>query len=278
MGALFNPVIGLIPRVPQINQGRAVIERGIATANQLLTALSPVSRVPGRIRSRASKFMPLNFIANMRNSGGDLDRQHRFDVVINIPRLVSNLSRAVYGTAFFDVLMNSNLSNSLSTRFKTFINNSQLPGMTLGFDELHIYGPTFKMPNITSFGDVDMRFYCGSDMEEKKFFDAWMYSINDPYTNDFEYLVNYSTEIYITKYDALHNVVYQVRLLDAYPISVNQLDLDWNGSENISELVVTFTYKRYIPTILEFSNTTGAPLRGGFEDFDSTVTGPPVQP
>ena len=81
-------------------------------------------------------------------------------------------------------------------------------------------------------------------MKTKMFFDGWLEYINPLNSNDFQYKENYSADIRINQYSVDNQLTYSVNVLDAYPISVNQLDLDW-GSDGYHKLNVTFAYTRW---------------------------------
>jgi hypothetical protein len=78
-------------------------------------------------------------------------------------------------------------------------------------------------------------------MVEKYFFDSWIDYINP--TNDFNiaYKGDYITDILISQYDITNQLSYQVKLVDAYPIGINQMDLDWSN-DGYHKLSVTFAY------------------------------------
>lgn len=157
----------------------------------------------------------------------DIARPSRFDVYLNLPPLIRG--------QFFDYD-----TESILYRCET----AQLPARTLGTTEQKTYGPTEKFPYMTNFTDLDLTFIVDDDMGTKKFFDAWLEYINPLYSNDFQYKENYSADIRINQYSLDNKLTYSVNVLDAYPISVNQLDLDW-GSDGYHKLNVTFAYTRW---------------------------------
>jgi hypothetical protein len=78
-------------------------------------------------------------------------------------------------------------------------------------------------------------------MQQRVFFDAWLNYINPTYNYNMRYKENYTTTITVNQYDVTNKLSYTINLFDAYPISMNQLDLDWNG-EGYHKLSVTFAY------------------------------------
>jgi hypothetical protein len=128
---------------------------------------------------------------------------------------------------------------------------AQLPGRNFSTMEQKTYGPIEKFPYWTNYNDVDMTFIVDDTMLIKNSFDQWMDAINpsvsvdgEGYNNrnfNFNYKSDYAVDIEIYQYDLYGNVSYQVTLIDAFPINMNQLDLDWS-SDSIHKLTVTFAY------------------------------------
>jgi len=155
----------------------------------------------------------------------DLARPSRFDVYINLPPAI---------------LFQEFNASSLIERCET----AHLPSRVLGTVDQKTYGPVEKFPYMTSFTDLDLTFIVDGDMKTKMFFDNWLEYINPLGTNDYQYKENYSADIRINQYSVDNRLTYSVNILDAYPISVGQLDLDW-GSDGYHKLSVTFAYTRW---------------------------------
>jgi len=152
----------------------------------------------------------------------DLARTNRFDVQIPIPlTLIPYVSSA----------------KNLTYRCET----AQLPGRTFATTEQKTYGPIEKYPYLNTYGDLDLTFIVDDDMNQKVFFDAWMNYINPLYNNNMRYKGDYSTTIVINQYNVSNELTYSVNLIDAYPISINQMDLNW-GDDGYHKISVTFAY------------------------------------
>lgn len=120
--------------------------------------------------------------------------------------------------------------------------NANLPGRNFATVEQKIgSNPVEKYPYLTTFNDIDLTFIVDDDMNQKVFFDAWLNFINPQYNYNFRYKGDYATPITINQYDVTNQISYSVNLYDAYPVSINQLDLDWS-SDGYHKLVVTFAY------------------------------------
>jgi hypothetical protein len=153
----------------------------------------------------------------------DLARPNKFDVNIPVPLTlipyVKNAKNLVYRCE-----------------------NANLPGRTFATTEQKIgSNPVEKYPYLTTYNDLDLTFIVDDDMNQKVFFDAWMNFINPTYNYNFRYKGDYSTAITINQYDVTNQISYSINLWDAYPISMNQMDLDWS-SDGYHKLNVTFAY------------------------------------
>ncbi len=153
---------------------------------------------------------------------GELAKPSRFKVIVNLP--------ASLGSTID--------SRTLALRCE----NAALPGRTLATSDLRIYGPTEKYPYQTTYDDIALTFICDSNMIEKAAFDAWMEKINPRTSWNFEYKSNYASRITIIQYDNSDNEVHKVNLIDAFPIAVSQLDLDWSSDAPYHKLNVVFAY------------------------------------
>lgn len=163
-------------------------------------------------------------INNFKSSfAKDLAKSSKFDVYIPVP---------------IPLILYVNSVRNLNMRCE----EAHLPGRTLSTAELKIgSSPVEKYPYATTYNDIDLTFMLDDTMNHKVFFDAWMNYISPDYTWNLRYKEDYATTITINQYDAQNQKSYSVDLYEAYPISINQLDLSW-GSEGYHKLNVTFAY------------------------------------
>lgn len=119
--------------------------------------------------------------------------------------------------------------------------NAELPGRTIATTSMKIYGVEEKFPYMSSYNDLSLTFIVSDDMEEKLFFDAWLNWINPNTSYNLKYKQDYSVALRINQYDVQNKVSYSVDLVDAYPIAVNGMDLNWSA-DGYHKLTVTFAY------------------------------------
>lgn len=118
---------------------------------------------------------------------------------------------------------------------------AELPGKTFMTHDQKIYGPTEKYPYQHAYNDINLTFIVTDDMVEKKMFEQWINLIAPMKSYNFNYSNVYRSTITINQYDVSNKISYGVRLIDAYPTGMNQLDLDWS-SDGHHKLVMTFAY------------------------------------
>jgi hypothetical protein len=152
----------------------------------------------------------------------DVARTNRFDVEIPVPlTLIPYVASA----------------RSLRYRCET----AQFPGRTFATTEQKTYGPIEKYPYLNTYNDLDLTFIVDDDMSQKVFFDAWMNYINPLYNNNYRYKGDYATTIVVNQYNVSGEKTYSINLNEAYPISINQMDLNWSD-DSYHKLSVTFAY------------------------------------
>jgi hypothetical protein len=213
-------------------------------------------------------FSPNLFLAHMRSKDGPA-KPSRFEVVIPLPPYIANfmstsalealfnLPNAIFGT-ITDTIgsamgqsplgANSTLSRYLALQCEA----AELPGRTIMTHEAKVYGPTYKVPYQTQYGDgtMTLTFICTNEFWERKLFDRWLEAINPSDTNNVRFpkdeATRYMTPIKVIQYDDFIKQIYAVELVDAYPIGISSQALSWSD-DNFHRLQVQFAYQKYKP-------------------------------
>jgi hypothetical protein len=217
-------------------------------------------------------FSPNLFLSNVRAKDG-LAKPSRFEVVLPIPPYInsfvgnsviekilnfpnsifSDVSDAI-GSAFgrggeqdeYSKTSNSSMSRYLALQCEA----AELPGRTLQTADVKIYGPTFKVPYQSQYGDTTLTFLCTNEFYERKLFDRWIEAIHPSDTNNLRYpkgqKSRYLTNIKIIQYDDFIKKIYAVELMDAFPIGVAPQALSWSD-DGFHRLSVQIAYQRYRP-------------------------------
>jgi hypothetical protein len=263
----------------------------------------------------------INDLLSRINSSSGLARQNKYQVTIPTATLLAN-SDDIYnklqqlGEGSTDTVnwMRDYLDTDIQDmglRLSAFCDKTEIPGIQLQTDTVGgVYGPSFKFPHRVEYSDITMTFLCGADMAERYFFDAWMYLISDPTTNDFNYTAEYVVDIDIAQYNDFTSVQtqtfnvesglvsedgsrtpgtgtdqgttqsivleanYVTTLIDAYPIAVSNQELGYDTNGSVQKVQVTFTYKYAVPFTGKES-TTDTARRGDPALFSAYQTNNP---
>jgi hypothetical protein len=174
-----------------------------------------------------SYFKLANFREEVLNGG--MAKSHRFEV-------------AVYAPPF--------LGGGIEKLSSLFAEGTQLPQTRLNVSPMRMFGPPRYLPHYAEYGgdNLSINFYLDRSMEVKRFFDRWIDGVIDRKSNLAYYYSNYISSIEIAQLDEQDKVTYAVKLIDAYPIAVNPVQLD-SGNIGVSRLNVTFTYKKWEPFV-----------------------------
>ena len=217
-------------------------------------------------------FSPNLFLSNIRGKDG-LAKPCRFEVILPIPPYVNQF----VGNSIIEKILNfpnsifsdvsdaigsafgrkgqedefARTSNSSTTRYLALqCESAELPGRTTATADVKIYGPTFKVPYQTQYGDTTLTFLCTNDFFERKLFDRWMECIHPSDTNNLRFPKGansrFLTQIKIIQYDEFIKQIYAVELIDAFPIGIAPQQLSW-GEEGFHRLSIQFAYQKYKP-------------------------------
>ena len=185
----------------------------------------------------------------------ELARPNKFDVDIPIP-----------------IGMIPYLGTSRQLKFRC--ETAELPSRTYATAEQKFgSNPVEKFPYQVQFNDLNLTFIVDDDMSQKVFFDAWLNYINPQYNNNFRYKNDYATILTVNQYNVANELSYSVNLYDAYPISMNQLDLNWSD-DGFHKISVDFAYTYWQNNSLQ---AIGMQLvDAGINAISSALAGPGV--
>lgn len=189
-------------------------------------------------------FNPNEFLSNINRNNG-LAKPAKFEVNIDLPIPVIQITNQLGTTDISRANYGSDISRGLSLQCEA----AELPGKNFVTDDVKIYGPTFKVPFQTQYNDLSLTFLCSGNFYERFLFDSWMNLIMPTGTNNLRFPKDsdgngYLTTIVIKQYDDIGNEIYNVKLIDAFPINVQAQTLNWS-EDGFHRLTVVFSYLRY---------------------------------
>jgi hypothetical protein len=144
----------------------------------------------------------------------------------------------------------SRTSNSeMSRNLAMLCESAELPGKTImTHDNVRVYGPTYSVPYMTQYSDMNLTFLCTNEFQERALFERWMEAIipSDTFNPRFPKSdkSRYMTNIRVIKYDEQAKQVFVVELVDAFPKSIVAQGLSWTD-EGFMRLTVQFSYRYY---------------------------------
>lgn len=207
-------------------------------------------------------------LAHIRSSG--VVRPCNFQVNVFLPQMFFRGSGALVDY-FSELGVTTNDSHQL-----TFLcEAARLPGKAFATIDNRAYGPQYKTPYLPSYSDTEevaLTFRLTRTMQERKLFDAWLNNIADPFTNDFNFYKEYISTIEIIQLDQEDNPVYGVRLLEAYPLSIQGNELDMGANDSYHKMQVAFTYRKWEPLYFTNQGTTTWKLPTPLEIFKNVFS------
>ena len=177
------------------------------------------------------------FIGTVRTDS--LARVNRFEVFIYAPT----------------TLTNKNIANSGAVSL--YCEMASLPPVNISTKSFKIFGPTYQRPFGAEYGGegISLTFHVDRDMQVKKFFDEWTAKVVDPDTGLVGYQEDYISTIRLRQLDEQDNVTYEIELLEAFPRSVNLLELNNSAQNQTHRLNVLFAYRYWKDIDREFQTT-----------------------
>jgi hypothetical protein len=134
---------------------------------------------------------------------------------------------------------------------------ASLPPVNISTKSFKIFGPTYQRPFGAEYGGegISLTFHVDRDMKVKKFFDEWTAKVVDPDTGLVGYQEEYTTTIRLRQLDEQDTVTYGIELTEAFPRSVNLLELNNSAQNQTHRLNVLFAYRYWKDTDREFETT-----------------------
>lgn len=130
-------------------------------------------------------------------------------------------------------------------------NSCTLPGKQMLTSDRLTYGPNRKIVTSALYSDVRFSFIVSDDKKEINYFTRWHNSIvnnalnSGIQTHDVEYYESYIGNVIIKHLDRQNEVKYQISLIEAYPISVEEIPLSWDNNNEFIRVEVVMAYRNW---------------------------------
>lgn len=146
------------------------------------------------------------------------------------------------GLVFQNIFGSSTLFSQ--NKLALFCEQASLPGLNISTIPTRTFGETVETPYEKIYHPINLSFYIDIKFQVKALFDAWMNIIQSGISRIHNYPQNYKTDIDIIVYDRNDKKRYVTTLYQAFPKSINDIQLSYTETE-VMKLPVEFSYKYY---------------------------------
>jgi hypothetical protein len=121
-----------------------------------------------------------------------------------------------------------------------------MPGREVTTLDYQTVRNNLKIPNGIIQEDITFAFHVTNDYYMKKMFDRWLDLVLNMTKYRTPYLKDYARDVVIQQLNAQNLPVYGVKLIDAFPTSVNSIELDNTSDGTTARMTVSFTYRDFV--------------------------------
>lgn len=157
-------------------------------------------------------------------SGAGLSRTNRFEVEIYTPR---------------------GLRTNYADLASLYVEQASFPPINIFTKQLKIFGPSYQRPITSEYGGegLTLTFHSDRDMNIKKFLEDWMHIVVDKDNFTVGYQDDYASTIRVKQLDEQDGVTYDIEILEAFPKSMNIVELNNAASNQTQRIIVIFGYR-----------------------------------
>lgn len=177
-----------------------------------------------------------------------LSRINRFEVEIPLPDILLQETR-----------QNEQTTNDSFTILKRFLGSAgeivrglslmcqstSLPALQIATTDSRKMGENTKMPYDMIYDTQSFTFLVSEDMYEKNIIDAWMGYVINRKNNKVRYYDEYITDITIHQLNKRDQRVKSIVLKEAYPVSIQAMEVANTTRNETHRLTVEFAYKKW---------------------------------
>ncbi len=161
----------------------------------------------------------------------------------NVDNIVAHVSQnPLFENNRYEVIITGPVEMKRNVLFNC--HTCDIPGHTIASFDHSIAGPTRKIPNEELFDDLNTTFYNSHHIEEKIAIDNWIRLIGGKDTYKIAYYNDIVADMQINIYDLQEHLTSVVRIYEAYPIGVSELQLSYGG-EVPNEITVNWAYHSF---------------------------------
>lgn len=138
-------------------------------------------------------------------------------------------------------------------KFRYTCRASTLPPATIGTVTVPYFGRGVKFSGDRVFGDWSVTVMNDEDFLVRSMFEKWSNSLNalesnirsGAYGNDLQY----KSELNVNQFSKTGELIRQITIVGAFPVTVGEIQLDWDNRDQVETFGVTFAYDYWLPTV-----------------------------
>jgi len=134
------------------------------------------------------------------------------------------------------------------------------PGRNLSTTVRNTHGPSMEVVDGVTYGEITATFYCDKFMREKQQMENWQRVAYNPATYNVNFYNEYTSDIVINQLGSFSEqndrdrISYSVRLVDAFPKTINAQQLSYDANSQIHKIEITFVYRYWVNQSTEKNN------------------------
>lgn len=190
-----------------------------------------------------------DFIGQMTSG---MARTNRYSVVLTLPQLIAG-----------------NIHASNVEKMQLLCDSITIPSLNVNTVQIRTFGEVREMPTEFNYDPLQLTFYVDGDMQVKRIFDVWIKSVQTGSSRTFNYYNEYiCPQMFIYVEDLEDNKVYETKVFEAWPKTVNAVTLSYDQKE-VMKVTVTMMFKWWESKLVndDMGDTEGyAVQQFGFND------------
>ena len=126
-----------------------------------------------------------------------------------------------------------------------FVKSASLPGRNMGTIPVNWMGMQLKFAGDPTFDDWTITFIYDYDGKARQFIEEWLETIFRIPSGEREILETYAKDIVVKQLGRSGEVIGEIKLLNAFPYTMDAVDLSMDNTDTFAEFTVTFAYSHW---------------------------------
>lgn len=153
------------------------------------------------------------------------------------------------------------------SKLSLYVRSVNIPGSTISTEEYKSDRAPIDIPTEHKYSGLKITFMCDPAYKYRQYFTEWMNKVIDPVEMQTGFYDEYVSTVSIKTFDVKGKAVSGFEYVEVYPISISDIELDYDESAGLVTFEVGFTYRYQYDTSIK---STMASLEA---DISAGITG-----